>query len=293
VQLAVLPGVIHRYFPRSFGLLTGVFVALMSLTSAVASGAFVPLAAVAGSWRGVVAMWAIPAVLAAIAWAIASVAGRRSDEHGVQVETGTRMPGRHIVLMALLFGCQAAIAFTVMGWLPSILTAEGHTTATASIALGAVLVVGLPASLAFSAVSQRERRGLSSVLLSAMTLLGLVLLPVASHPAVLIGTVILLGVGSAIYPVVLVILSRAAAPGDLVRTSAIVQGAGYAIAAPVPFILGAIAGSADWSVAIMLVAPIAVAQAALSILLMTRTRVSPPGQTSKAAESPVGTVHDN
>jgi CP family cyanate transporter-like MFS transporter len=293
VQLAVLPGVIHRYFPHSFGLLTGVFVALMSLTSAVASGAFVPLAAVAGGWRGVVAMWAIPAALAAVAWFIASLAGRRSDEQDTRSETGTKTPVRLVALMALLFACQAATAFTVMGWLPSILTAEEHTTATASIALGAVLVVGLPASLAFSTVSQRERRGLSSVLLSAMTLVGLVLLPVANHPTVLVIAVILLGVGSAIYPVVLVIISRAAAPGDLVRTSAVVQGVGYAIAAPVPFILGAVADTTDWSIAILLVCPIALAQGALSILLMTGSRASSPGPSPKAAESPVGTVHDN
>lgn len=293
VQLAILPGVIYRYFPRSFGILTGVFVALMALTSAVASGSFVPLARTSGGWQGAVAFWAIPPLLAAGAWLVAARAGRLSGGASPQESAGARTPGRLLALMALLFGAQAAIAFTVMGWLPSILTAQGHSPEVASIALGAVLIVGLPASLGFSAGSQRSRRAFAPVLLSAVTLAGLIILPVAVHPVALVAAVVLLGVGSAIYPVVLVIISRAAVPGDLVRASAIVQGAGYALVSPVPFVLGAISDVVGWSAAVILIWPIAVVQAVLSLVVLRMTRGGLPANGHDRAESPVGTVDDN
>lgn len=79
----VLPGLIKARFPDRVGRYTGLYSTTMSLFAATASGVSVPLALGVGlGWRGALAFWANPAVIALLLWSpqLRVAAGRRGDQ---------------------------------------------------------------------------------------------------------------------------------------------------------------------------------------------------------------------
>ena len=65
----LLPGLVKREFPERAGLMTSVYSASLGISAALAAGVSVPLAQLDGiGWRGALAVWAVPAFLAAVAW---------------------------------------------------------------------------------------------------------------------------------------------------------------------------------------------------------------------------------
>src|SRR5215204_1237087 len=65
----LLPGLVKREFPEHAGLMTSVYSTSLGISAALAAGVSVPLAQLAGiGWRGALAVWALPALLAAVAW---------------------------------------------------------------------------------------------------------------------------------------------------------------------------------------------------------------------------------
>jgi CP family cyanate transporter-like MFS transporter len=65
----LLPSLVKREFPGHAGLMTSVYSTSLGISAAIAAGVSVPLAQLAGiGWRGALAVWAIPALLAGVAW---------------------------------------------------------------------------------------------------------------------------------------------------------------------------------------------------------------------------------
>lgn len=74
----LMPAVIKRVFPDRVGLLTGLAMMLMASSGAIAAGLAVPLDD-AGGWRLALAVWAVPSLIAALAWGPLALRGRRQD----------------------------------------------------------------------------------------------------------------------------------------------------------------------------------------------------------------------
>ena len=65
----LVPPLIKRDFPDRAGLMMGVYTMAVSGSAAAAAGLTVPLGDAIGlGWRGALAVWTVPAVLAALAW---------------------------------------------------------------------------------------------------------------------------------------------------------------------------------------------------------------------------------
>jgi MFS transporter, CP family, cyanate transporter len=64
----LLPVAVKRVFPTRVGRVTGIYSFGLALGTAAAAGVTVPIAQAAGSWRVGLAIWAVPALLAAIPW---------------------------------------------------------------------------------------------------------------------------------------------------------------------------------------------------------------------------------
>ena len=65
----LVPPLIKRDFPDRTGLMMGVYTMAVSGSAALAAGLTVPLGdAIGFGWRGALGVWAVPAVLAAVAW---------------------------------------------------------------------------------------------------------------------------------------------------------------------------------------------------------------------------------
>jgi CP family cyanate transporter-like MFS transporter len=65
----LVPPLVKRDFPGRAGLMMGVYTMTVSGAAAVAAGLTVPLGEAIGlGWRGALAVWLVPAVLAAVVW---------------------------------------------------------------------------------------------------------------------------------------------------------------------------------------------------------------------------------
>lgn len=235
---ALLPAFIKRHFPERAGQLMGFYTTGIMGGAAIAAASASPLAQGWG-WNALLALWALPAVAAALLWRRA--AGARPE---VASGEGARLPvgSRRAWLLMVFFGIGTGAYTLVLAWLPPFYTELGWSAADSGLLLGGLTLVEVLAGLAVSSVINRfpdRRILLLSVLLAVLG--GLACLIVA--PAQLaIPAVILLGCGiGALFPLSLIVsMDHVVEPASAGALLGFVQGGGYIIASSMPFIAGLI-----------------------------------------------------
>ncbi|WP_215403153.1 MFS transporter [Janthinobacterium sp. JC611] len=235
---ALLPAFIKRHFPARAGQLMGFYTTGIMGGAAIAAASASPLAQSWG-WQALLALWALPAVAAALLWRRAA-ASRADVASGV----GASLPvgsGRAWLLM-VFFGIGTGAYTLVLAWLPPFYTELGWSAADSGLLLGGLTLVEVLAGLVISTVIHRfpdRRILLLSVLLAVLA--GLACLIVA--PAQLaLPAVILLGCGiGALFPLSLIVsMDHAVEPAGAGALLGFVQGGGYIIASSMPLIAGLI-----------------------------------------------------
>ncbi|PVX38525.1 MFS transporter [Janthinobacterium sp. 78] len=235
---ALLPAFIKRHFPARAGQLMGFYTTGIMGGAAIAAASASPLAQSWG-WNALLALWALPAVAAALLW-------RRAAATRVDVASGAgaSLPvgsGRAWLLM-VFFGIGTGAYTLVLAWLPPFYTELGWSAADSGLLLGALTLVEVLAGLVISSIIHRfpdRRILLLSVLLSVLG--GLACLIVA--PAQLaLPAVILLGCGiGSLFPLSLIVsMDHVTDPAGAGALLGFVQGGGYIIASSMPFIAGLI-----------------------------------------------------
>lgn len=241
----LLPVAVKEWFPDRVGRVTGLYAMGLAVGTAVAAGATVPIADLAGSWRAGLGAWAVPAVLAFGVWvwlrrsghARATVAGDAAT--GGDVEVPVHL-SRQAWGLTVFFGLQALAAYTVMGWLPSILRDAGVPPTRAGLFLALTTMVGAPVSVLLPELASRHPDQRAWVLVlatsSGLAYLGLLLAP-ATAPAL---WSVLLGMGLGAFPLALTLIGLRAATGPgTSHLSTLAQGVGYLLAAGGPVAIGA------------------------------------------------------
>jgi CP family cyanate transporter-like MFS transporter len=248
----VLPVAVKRYFPAAIGLMTGVYSTALGLSAAVAAGVTVPFADAAG-WRPALAVWAVPAVVAAAVWLLVGRARVRPAEPGpapIPVAALLRDPvAWHVTLF---MGLQSSLFYATLSWLPSIHAAAGHSAREAGLQLGVVTAVGVPMAMLVPPVAARLRhQGLVATLLVSCTGAGLVLLLLGA-PAIASSVLLGIGLGGS-FPLALTLVSlRTRTAADATGLSSMTQGIGYLVAALGPLGVGALLGTTGaWEPAVV------------------------------------------
>jgi CP family cyanate transporter-like MFS transporter len=235
---ALLPAFIKRHFPERAGQLMGFYTTGIMGGAAIAAASASPLAQSWG-WQALLALWALPAVAAALLWRRA--AASRVDVAG---GAGASLPvgSSRAWLLMVFFGIGTGAYTLVLAWLPPFYTELGWSAADSGLLLGGLTLVEVLAGLAISSVIHRfpdRRILLLSVLLAVLA--GLACLIVA--PAQLaIPAVILLGCGiGSLFPLSLIVsMDHVRDPAGAGALLGFVQGGGYIIASSMPFIAGLI-----------------------------------------------------
>src|ERR687893_2263014 len=139
VANVLLPSLVKREFPGHAGLMTSVYSTSLGISAAVAAGVSVPLTQLAGiGWRGALAVWALPALLACIAWL--PQLGRNdypadpSAGNAPGIKDLWRSPLAWQV--TLFMGLQSLSYYVTLTWLPAILQEGGMGAARAGWMLG-------------------------------------------------------------------------------------------------------------------------------------------------------------
>lgn len=238
----LLPGLIKRDFAHRPGPMAGLYIMAMCAGAALAAGATVPLAEAVGDAPAALALWAVPAVLAAGFWWIAMPRHPRGAAQHPRVAGHWRSPlaWQMTAFMAL----QSMLSFSVFGWMAPILQARGLDAAHAGTLVSFSVLCQMAACLVAPPFSTRLRDqrwlDVAIALAAAAGFTGLILAPLPT----LWGWAALQGLGQgALTSVALtLIVLRSADSHAAAKVSAMVQGVGYAIGATGPLSVGMLIG---------------------------------------------------
>ena len=234
-----LPVLIRIAFHRAVGTMMGSYSMALPIGATLGAGLAVPLQqALGGSWRASLALWAIPAALAAALW-LPPALRRRTMITGPEPE---RLRGRPLAWsVALYFGVQSAAFYATLAWLPEILDSDGWSARAGGALLALASLVSAVPALLLPVVA--GRRASQAPLVAAVTttasagVLGLILAPgLAPLWVVLIG----LGQGGSLGLGLVLPVLRATSPGLVASLTAMTLSIGYLTAATGPWLIGAV-----------------------------------------------------
>ena len=267
VANVLLPALVRRDFPERVGLVTGIYTSTLAITATLAALLAVPLAdRTGGDWRTPFAVWALAAAMAVVPWSVRRRRSPAHDQAGAVEPTSPRglMRSGTARGLTLFMGLQSIGYYVALAWLPTLLQDNGLTPVGSGALLSLVTVLGIPAGLLLPILAGRmhQQRALA-VGATAFTLLGWTGLLVAPT-AVPVLWALLLGIGTgSTFPLALVLIAlRSGSAAITPSLSALVQGAGYLIAAAGPLLIGVLhEASAGWTLPLGVLIGITVAQA--------------------------------
>lgn len=267
VANVLLPSLVKLHFPKRIGLFTALYTTSLAVGLTTASVFTVPISDYTGSWRGGLAFWAVTAAVAALPWLLllrhdAALRSRRRSVSLLQVAR-TRLGWA----MALLFGLQAAQAYTIFGWFALVYRDAGFSSATAGLLLGVITGMSIPLSLwvpaAAARVRDQTRLMLGLIACYPLGYLGLAVAPVAGAWV----WALLLGVALSIFPVALTLIAlRSRTPDGTAALSGFSQSVGYGVSAAGPFGIGLLHhATGGWTWPMLALTAMAVATAMLAV----------------------------
>ena len=254
----LIPTVVREQFPNRIELITGVYVTLLAISASLSAAIAVPTSDLLGGWRGALAIWIVPAVLAIIFWLPVT----KSKTHDVITTAATHAEERAAVVRSPLtwaivgfFGLQSAGFYAMLNWMPTLLIARGLSPVDAGGVLGLTTAVGIPTGFLVSLVFRKFKNlSFMAVFVSSLTLTGLTLIWLV--PSMLIIACVITGLGfAATFPLSLTLIgSRASTATQTTQLSALSQGYGYLIAAFGTFAFGYLAElTGAWDLSFILI----------------------------------------
>jgi CP family cyanate transporter-like MFS transporter len=156
VGQAALPMLIRARHENRTGLFTGAYTMALPLGATLGAIVAVPLEeALGGSWRGSLAVWALPAAIATLVWLPAAL------------RTGTRVAAdapaalfrdRLAWAVALFMGIQSMAFYSALAWLPTILEANGYSSGRAGTLQALNALMSVPTAFLVPVFAARRAR---------------------------------------------------------------------------------------------------------------------------------------
>ncbi len=238
VGQALVPGVVKRHFAQRSASVMSLYSMCMTLGAATAVAVTAPIYVMLGSWAWALALWAVPAIAALIAWA--PFARRSQASAPTQKVAGlpwrSDLAWRITLFSAGTFG----VFWATQTWFVAFYEELGWNATQAGALLATVTASQVFIQISFATFADRwpDRRPLMIVgLITSVVGFALVALAPTTAPvawAVLLG----LGIGS-IFPLALNLpIDHAADAEGASRLTALSLGAGYLLAALIPVVLG-------------------------------------------------------
>ncbi len=249
----LLPGIVKNHFPANFGLMTGIYSALLGIGAAVASGVSAPLSeGLELGWRWALGVWGFLSLTALLLWMPqlkqnAAVKARQGILKSLKYLGSSKLAWS----VSIFFGMQALTFYTLVAWLPELLIDRGMSSVQAGWMLSVVLITGSVGTFVVpSWASRRERQRLpvliivTGEIISILVLLSPTLFIIPFWMAVL-------GFckGSSFGMALLFIGLRARDTDSANELSGMSQSIGYLIAATGPVIFGMLYDlTKDWTI---------------------------------------------
>jgi CP family cyanate transporter-like MFS transporter len=260
----LLPALVKREFPQRVGFMTSIYTTALGISGALAAGVSVPLAQVTGmGWRGSLALWALPALIAAVAWLPHLRRSDQPENASTQTSQGGSSMWRSALAwqVTLFMGLQSLVYYVTLTWLPEILQDDGMSATRAGWMLGVSQAVAIVTIFFAPVIASRRpsQQGVVAVAVSLSCAGTLGLLVAGSTASVL--WVVLLGLGQgACFSLALTFFALRAPDSQHAATlSGMAQTFGYLLAAAGPFLFGVLRDATNaWTVPLALLLAITV-----------------------------------
>jgi len=237
----LIPVVIKGSFPARIGLMTGIYTAALQGGGALGSGVTSPLQDVLGGWREALGSWTVLALATLVVWLLAarSIHGARTTPMTASGKSRSLLRNPLAWTVTLFFGCQAFLAYIVMGWLPEVFIDSGVGKTQAGLLVGLVSLLAVPISLVVAPLAARQSGQTGWIVgLGVVGFAGMVGLLVDPGAAPLLWSV-LVGLGMSVFSLALTVIAlRARTADDTAQLSGMAQGFGYLLAGFGPFLFG-------------------------------------------------------
>jgi CP family cyanate transporter-like MFS transporter len=275
-----MPGMLKRDFATRSHLVTGLYTTMLFIGGTVGAGLTVPIRDALGiDWRQMLALWAIPAIVALIVWRV--FAGRRAADAEIRPAADPPAPVADPgpSLRALMhdpvawavtcfMGIQSLGYYAFVAWLPTLLQDHGMSAGKAGWMLSFATFPGIVAALGTPVLDRRLGGGPTLVLLaSASAACGFVGLIVAPVSLAYLWMILLgLAQGACISLAIAYIVARSPDHAHTGRLSAMAQGFGYLLACLGPVALGAVHNATgSWTVPLIVLIAVLGAQVAAGL----------------------------
>jgi CP family cyanate transporter-like MFS transporter len=246
----LLPAVVKADFPDRLPLGTALTTSALALSASLGAGLAEPLRAGTGSPVSSLTLWLLPAVAGLLMW-LPLTRGERGQQQERRGQGALRlMRDRTALAVTIFFGLQALAFYTMLAWLPSVLTAAGVPVADAGAMLAVAAFTGAPmAFIVPRLAARRAEQGSWVLVVAAPSVLGLVGLLLAPGSAPWIWSILLgLGTGGAFPLALTLVVLRSRDAAQAARLSAAAQGLGYLLASTGPFFIGVLhATTGTWT----------------------------------------------
>lgn len=250
----ILGGIIaRRDFSHTVGLVMGLYVGAMSVSSSTAAMVSFPVSQYFGTWKVSLGLWTNIALIVLIIWTLTQ-RGHKQD-----VPLTTRSSYKYIAKnkmawwLVLYFGFQSTNFHSLAGWLPTILRDSGIDPTHAGLMTSLMILIGVPTGVIVPIIAaKRDSQRLLIGSIVAVSFIGLFGILLAPNLAPWVwATCLGLGVGSS-FPLALTLVVTKSDTTEAARDlNAFMQSWGYVISAIGPFALGALRDSfGSWTVAV-------------------------------------------
>jgi CP family cyanate transporter-like MFS transporter len=249
----VVPALVRARAPSRAGVLTGAYSMSLVTGATVATFTAIPFSNWFGGWEPVLAIWAVPALAAAVVWL--PLAARAHDP--VPAPVGHPLWRSSMAWsIALFMGLQSMAFFSTITWLPEILESHDYSEGFAGFLSGVTQLVQIAPAFAIPVLAARRptQTHLLAVIVgtSLVGLLGVLVLPGAA----LVWMIFLgIGQGGALGLGLILPVLRGRDPGQVAGLTAMAMGVGYLIASTGPAIVGAVrdaSGGWTWPIIVLL-----------------------------------------
>ena len=256
VMNVLVPAVIADHFPQQLGSVTSLYTFSMTLFSAVGAGASAPLAKQFG-WQPVLQILALIAGVIVLLWLPNLRLNHRLVPANNQPKVRSVWRVRGAWLMTVMMGIQSLLFYTVLTWLPKIMTSRGVPATTSGLMLGLFQLAALPAAYFIPTLAAKAKQRSDLIwAICGMFVLGLAGLLVPSHSLWYLGVLcVLLGLASTgAFGLCMTLFSlKTTTAAETAAISGMAQSAGYLLAAVGPVSFGLVYGALhSWTLLLLI-----------------------------------------
>jgi CP family cyanate transporter-like MFS transporter len=236
----LVAGFVKAGFPRQVAIFMSLYATALALGSTLSAAATGALAAWTGGWRWASGVWALPGVVALLAWLFVA---RRSPAPASAGPSAARygMPFRNRTawLIALFFACNNFVFYACISWLAPMYVEAGWTAPHAGLLLASFTLAFMVANPVFGFLSRDEDRRLPLALGAATALAGMLAIVLAPNVSPYLAVAVLaFGTGGSFTLSMTLPLDNTRHPEETGAWNAFVLLVSYTVAAAGPLAMG-------------------------------------------------------